>query len=244
MRKRPMRKVRSKRKYRRYRTPKTEKKLFKVAAPNGGYACGQVYCDATAQISGHHVLEITPQPVKGTGSNNRIGDVINLSGVTLKYQFQQQTNGSTKLKGKIYIIRVKPGFSTAANNLAGAFLEPNYFVQNVNAGMIGPYDYRSDRNQTYYNNYEVLGYKKFNIPADQLTGMTNFADAQITFKKNHTIRFDPLSGLVSSGQLFQLIVMDTGNSGPNASTLANIGLVSASTGCFVRYLHYFYYTDA
>lgn len=242
MRKRPVRKMRSKRRYQRskYRMPKPEKKRVLTANQVGNEVGGQV----TNNASGHYVSEITPGIVPGTSSGNRIGDTVSLSGVNLKYQFQQMSSGTTRLKGKVYIVRLEPGYTATAASLPGTFLDRNVFVATLNGFTADIYDYRSERNNAYYAQYKVLAMKRFSIAPDSLTGMINFTDVQINFKKNHTIRYAAGGNSVVSGQLFQFIVFDNGNCGGTTSTLNGVGVVQSNTGAFIRWQHTWYYTDA
>ncbi|UOF79230.1 capsid protein [Circoviridae sp.] len=234
------------RKMRKYRAPKLEKKKW-VTYNDGDQKVGQLRNDNPVSQggSGHSFLEITPKPPQGLAAlGQRVGDVINLSGVNLKFQFNQQTATAGPIKLKIYVLRYKPGYAGDMTTNIGGFLDANAFLVGNNAGLNAVYDYRSNRNQTAYPAFEIMAYKKARVAPDTVANMTQLTDVNFTFKKNHTIRFQPNSTTIQSGQIFTLVLADAGSCGTAATAYTQVATNVANSGLLYRFQHTFYYTDA
>lgn len=232
------------RKMRKYRTPKTEKKYW-TTWNDGDRTVGQLNIVLGNSGSGHDAVEVTPKPPQGTAANGqRVGDVVNLAGVSMRFQFQQQSTTSGPVKAKIYVLRYKPGYAGDMTQNVSGFLDANAFVLGMNPTANPIYDYRSVRNQTAYPAFEVMAYKKIYIPPDNIGGQTMLKDVQFVWKKNHTIRFQPGTQTIQTGQIFTLVVADSGNKGNQLGSYVGVSTNTATTGLIYRYQHRFYYTDA
>lgn len=214
-----------------------EKKRYSLASIDNGQTFGQVL----GNNSGHFFVDITPLIPQGAGVSQRNGSSVKLHSAMMKFQLQQQTNTSSPIAGRVYIIAVK-GSPIVPSDI-GEFMVYNkwLFAQNAGATI---YDTHSDRNQDYFKDYVVLASKRFYIRNDNISAQTMIRDINIPIKLGRHIKYNVDSTQVASGQLMMLWVADSGNCSPVASALLGIPQVSANTGLILRHdIQYYYYDN-
>lgn len=107
-----------------------------------------VFAQYNAAASGHKLFEITPAVPQGTGSNQRVGNQIKVTGACLELLLTKQPNQHGTIGFKIYIVKKPDG-----NDAMGVdeFLEGNHFISGATI-----YDTASQRNQQQMPNYQVV----------------------------------------------------------------------------------------
>lgn len=224
---------------------KVEKKEYNVFQAANDMA--QIWVNSSGVInSGHYFAEITPTPSNGNSDIGRIGDEIQVSGVTFRFQAIQQANRVNRLRGRVML--VAPKFMSNQSQTVTSILNPNPFV-NGYAG-VNIYDSMCTRNQDYLQDWIVLKTKTFAIAADTAQTqkqMTTFGMG-VKFKKPWTVRFDS-SNAVSRGRICILIVLDSGNSstyapsGTGTGTTTGIPVYDTLSGCTMSWFAKWYFMD-
>lgn len=184
---------------------------------------GTVAQFATA-ASGHYLNDITPIIPQGVTYNTRNGASIKMHSMILKFKFQQQSATINPLRFKIQVYaRVGP---TTAANIASMF-DSNAFV----AGSI--YDYNSNRNPDSFPNFKLIATRKRTLIGDNISTQTEISDITIPIKfgkKGRHVRYDKDSNSHQTGQLFLVILADSGDG-------------NANTGCIFGYSQRVFYYD-
>lgn len=190
--------------------------------------------------AGHHTIDVTPQPVQGDGYNNRTGSSIRLHSSNFQFLLTEQTNTMSDLRFKMILFEVQGNSTTAATAISEMFLA------NPFTGII---DYNSARNPDYFKDYKVLKTKLVKIPMNTASTAGQFAIKPVRFGmkyKSRHVRWDKNTSVVTSGQLFCVILCDVGNFGAAPTiapyTNATIPIQGTLTGAQVMYNidHYYY----
>lgn len=191
---------------------------------------GQIYTDGTSTVgSGHYLTNgVFLGPNNGTTDTTRVGDEISITGIYSQFQFAQQANTTQKIKGKIYFFSPRLG-SSLASVAVGNFLNPNSFLYGASGNVNNIYDTMSSRNMDYIKDFKVLRVKNFTVSPDlasttQKMGTT--VKCGIKFKNPWKIRWNS-AGSIVNGQIWMLVVFDSGNSGSTA-----VGAGGNTTGIF------------
>lgn len=208
-----------------------------VGVYNADLSNGQIYTDGSAIINSGHYLTagLTFNASNGTTDITRIGDEVMISGLYNEFQFQQQANATQKIRGKIYFFTPRIG-STNVSVTVGTFLNPNGFIFSATGNNV--YDYMSSRNMDYIRDYKVLRIKRFTISPDLASTtqkMITTLKCGLKFKKPWKARFNSAGQLVY-GQIWMLLVFDSGNSGTvaagagaNTTSIAKTDVLSGVT---------------
>lgn len=208
-----------------------------VGVYNADLSNGQIYTDGSAVINSGHYLTagLTFNASNGTTDTTRIGDEVMISGLYNEFQFQQQANATQKIRGKIYFFTPRIA-STNVSVTVATFLNPNGFIYSATGNNV--YDYMSSRNMDYFRDYKVLRTKRFSIAADQASTtqkMITTMKCGLKFKKPWKVRFNT-AGQIVYGQIWMLIVFDSGNSGTvaagagaNTTSIAKTDVLSGIT---------------
>lgn len=191
---------------------------------------GQIYTDGTSTVgSGHYLTNgVFTLPSNGTSDTSRLGDEITLTGMYSQFQFTQQSNTTQKVKGKIYFFSPRLGSSLASVS-AGNLLNPNTFIYGASGNVNNIYDTMSSRNMDYIKDFNIIRVKNFTVSPDlasttQKMGTT--VKCGIKFKKPWTVRCNS-AGAIVYGQIWMMVVFDSGNSGSVAP-----GAGANTTGIF------------
>lgn len=195
---------------------------------------------------GYFAEDITPKPNQGTSGSERIGNTIKLKSIQFRLQGEQMKALSCKMKMKLYIVRVLGSpldFSPVGiQQSVGKFLLPN--------PVTGYTEYHSLRNPEYYRNFKVLVKRDIVIQPDQIrldaTGAyaAQITDCDIFRKIGGTVSWDSFNtGDLSKGQIFMLLVANTGNSGGTAVTGSGIYNGQPTSGADITYAIRWNYTD-
>lgn len=193
-------------------------------------------CSVNAD-SGYYATDITPIPSEGITQTSRNGASIKVSSMILRCQLVQQTNLNTDMRVTIYIIK------NFQNNTINAALVNQFLVPDAISTMT---DYNSIRNPDYFKLFRVIAKKSYKLSNDSATSQNQLKDFQINLSfKNHHVRFNADTNTVASGQIWMLVVADTGNKdGTTASTLTNVGNTAVNTGArFICSIRNYYYDN-
>lgn len=244
-----------------YRKPMNMKKLaYQVAQincekkENGVYSSGLTVGQITVASagayasSGHYLTSfITPQPSQGDSGVTRDGDEITITGMYNMLQFSQQSNTTQGIKGKIYIFSPRVTASTASVSV-GAFLNANPMIYGANNSLVTVYDTMSARNMDNFKNFKILRTKNFYVPPDPgstTQKLIKTVRCGLKFKKPWKVRFDQTNNLVE-GQIYMLIVCESGNlsaNTPNLAAVASIPNTDTLSGLNLNWFSKTYFID-
>lgn len=187
----------------------------------------------TGNLDSYFCLDVTPNPAQGTTSITRNGNSIKLHSAYLKMQFQNQSSSNVNpMRMRVMLVQVigQPLASTAT--FIQRFLKPNQFIPGVSI-----YDYFSDRNEESFKQYRVLRSKNVYMRANQHSGQQSIVNTSCGIKfKNYHVKFSSDgSTTIQDGQLYLLILADSGNSSTSTtSTLTGTAITAPNTGSFVQ----------
>lgn len=226
----------------------TEKKEATVYIADNVH--GQIYTDGTSVISSGHYLTsgITLSPSNGTSDVTRIGNEVAVTGLYNVFQFSHQSNTTQRVRGKIYYVAPRLQSSLATVNIAN-ILNPNTFIYGASGGVNNVYDYMSSRNTDYIKDFKILRCKKFSVEPDLASttqSMASTVTAGLKFKKPWIVRWNS-SNQVVEGQIWMIIVFDSGNSGSIAygagANTTGIFKTDVNSGIKWSYYSKTYYVD-
>lgn len=196
-----------------------EKKRLSIGVNNT--AVGQV----NGNTLGAYCVDITPMPTEGVTYSTRNGASIKWTSGYLQLQFIHQSATQSAIKGTIYILKVPNQVINSSTCIAN-FFNPSPFITSTSI-----YDDNCTRNQDYYKDFKVLARRKFRVSCDQLSGQSVQQTVKMPLKFGHHVKFSGDTQTLSDGQVFMLIVTDSGNiNGATASTVGNISVTAVSTG--------------
>lgn len=211
-----------------------EKKRLEVS-PGTTFTIGQV----NGNVSGHYLVDITPQPVQGTGFNQKTGNSFKWHSSFMDMQFSTPTANISGQTLKIEIVKVVGLPYASMPDILNKYIEPTAFITGASV-----YDLHSPRDPDYFKNFVKLRTRYVKIKQDDISGETVVKRIKLGLKlKNHHVRTDNNDPTVTMGQVFMIITADQGNSSAStASTLVGVPNTAVNTGCFLRYefTHYFY----
>lgn len=215
-----------------------EKKRLNINDSGSTQQIGQVVGNA----SGHYLVDLTPNPSQGTGYNQRTGNSIKWSSSYFDLQFRQQANAVSPIRGRIYLVQVKGTPYGTVSNVMGQFIAANTFIGDQTI-----YDWYSQRNPDYFQDFRVIRTKTFKVQMDQYSGQSMITSVRFGMKlKNFHVRWSLDTATVSQGQIFMLIVLDNGNASGatvNTSTSNNVANTAVNTGVYYAYNIQHYYID-
>lgn len=193
-------------------------------------------CNINAD-TGYYAVDITPIPTQGVAQNQKIGASIKLTSTVIRGQFVQMTNLNTDLRFKVYIIKTVGQPNSVDATLVSKFLKPDV-ISTVT-------DFNSNRNPDYFRDFIVVAKRTFKISNDSASSQNQIKDFQLNLKyKSHHVRCSgDTYNLVASGQLWMLIVADTGNTSTvSPSTLTYVANKATATGAqgFICVKHFYY----
>lgn len=215
----------------------SEKKRFTYSTFD--QVVGQIAAtSATTAVDGLFVTDLTPNMGQGVTNSTRSGSSIRCCSINFQCQVKQQSSGQSPIRLKFLWVLNK-GITTSTTNFAN-----NYILTN---GFNGYRDYNSSINPDFIKNFVILRKKSVYIPADNLSSQLQIKDFRVgfKFKQGHHIRYDANTSTVNAGQMFLLVVADSGNSQNIAYTGASNGLtqVGANTGANINFIQTLYFYD-
>ncbi len=189
----------------------------------------QVFAQYNGSASGHELFEITPAVPQGTGSNQRVGNQIKVTGACIELLLTKQPNMHGTIAYKIYIVKKPDG-----NDALGIdeFLEGNHFINGATI-----YDTASQRNQQQMSNYKIV--KVLNGRFQQDSNDDTTPDASIfrnftiplKFTDNNLVRYNSgTSTTAIKNRYFMVCVASNGNQ-------------STGTGIQIKQYIRWYYVD-
>lgn len=201
----------------------------------------QVFGQVLGNSAGYHSNDITPVPSQGIGSAQRNGNSIKICSWHMTAQIIQQASSTQAVNYKMYMFRIKGEPLTSPATFVTEHWNSNNFV----GGGGSIVDYNSQLNPAEYNNAQLLYFKTFRIQPDQISNQTGFRTINIGGKLQHHVRYlSDGSNTISQGQIYLVILADSGNCSPvTASTLSNIPVSAVNTGCTINYHLRWYYYD-
>lgn len=195
-----------------------EKKRLTVGVNNT--LVGQV----NGNSSGMYTYDITPYPSQGVTAETRNGASIKWTSAYLQMQFIHMSATQSKINGRIYIVKSKDVINTST--LQQNFFSPSPFITSTSI-----YDYNSSREQDYFKDFVVLKSRKFSVKCDQISGQTVQTCVKMPLKFGHHVKFNDNTNTLTSGQVFLIVVCDSGNiATATSSTVGNISVTAPNTG--------------
>lgn len=174
--------------------------------------------------SGMYIYDITPYPSQGVTSETRNGASIKWTTSYLQLQFIHMSATQSTIKGRIYIIKSKDIVN--ASTIQQQFFMPSPFITSTSI-----YDINSPREQDYFKDYVVLKTRNFTVKCDQISGQTVQTIVKMPLRFGHHCKYNDNSNVLTDGQVFMLIVTDSGNiATATSSTVGNISVTAPNTG--------------
>lgn len=216
----------------------SEKLRYVIAPGTSPTGIGQINGNA----GGHIALDITPTPTQGDGYSNRTGSSVKLHSSNFRFFFTEQSSTMSDLRFKIMVFKVQGNATTAAT----AFSE--IFNANPFTGIV---DYNSSRNPDYFKDYKLIKTKYCKIPMNpaSLVGQQGVKEVRFGMKyRNHHVRWDKNTAVITSGQLVMFIFCNSGNAGAVPTSApwngASIPVQAISTGGLENhYIEHYYYDN-
>lgn len=169
-----------------------------------------VFAQYNNTVSGHQLFEITPMIPQGTGSNQRVGNQVKLTGACLELLLTKQPNQHGTIGYKMYIICKPDGNDTLD---VSDFLEGNHFISGATI-----YDTASQRNQQQMPNFRIVKVMSGRFNQDQNTETGGDANIfrnftiPLKFTKNNMIRYNTGASVQSiKNRYYLLCVASNGN---------------------------------
>lgn len=218
-----------------------EKKESNLYAPS--QVVGQFYAvSAGSNPSSAHYLSnfITALPSNGNTDTTRIGDEYSITGMRNIFQFSHQANTSQTIRGRIMLIAPRLGVSGSSVTI-DKILQPNPVAYYGNGALFPIYDYTCSRNVDYLKDFKVIRTKKFVMPGDTASlsqKVVKTVDFNLKFKKKPWIvRYDS-SGAISFGQMWLLILVESGNTSSNVPSTNTVGIPVTDTVSGLNFQYY------
>lgn len=187
--------------------------------------------------SGMYIYDITPYPAQGVTTDTRNGASIKWTSSYLQMQFIHMSATQSTINGTVYIIKCKE--IQNASTIQQRFFMPSAFITSTSI-----YDLNSAREQDYYKDYIVLRRQNFVVKCDQISGQTVQTIVKMPLKFGHHVKFNDNTNVLSEGQVFMIIVTDSGNIATStASTVGNISVTAPNTGLNLCWSITNYYID-
>lgn len=201
-----------------------------------------------ANTDGIEVIDVTPIPLQGTQTNQRVGAQIRLHSSNYQFMIGQLPSTVTAVRYKITWLAVK-GASYSSTTILTQFINNVYQPNPFLGGSIR--DYNSQFNPDYFNTYKIIRQVKGIILPDQLSNTTVTKSFNVGLKYNkgqgHDVRFNQNLGgpdNIFNGQIIMVIQCDRGNaSATTASTTTGIYDPQINTGLYLQYNKVDYYFD-
>lgn len=215
----------------------SEKKRFSIAVFD--QVAGQIAAtSATTAVDGFYCADMTPVMGQGVTNSTRNGSSVRVCSINFQCQVKQQS-GTLSPKKLKFIWVLNRGITTSTTNFANNYISVNPFN--------GYRDFNSSINPDFIKNFTILRQKIVTIPADNLTNQLMIKDFRVgfRFKSGHHIRYDGNTSTVNAGQMFLIVLGDSGNTQATGYTGPNNGLtqVGASTGSLINYVNTLYFYD-
>lgn len=233
-----------------------EKKRLTITPPSpveGQTFVPQRVAQVDYLLSGHYFYDLTPKPEQGITYDTRNGSSIKLHSSYIKIQFSQMVLGGFQcpMKLKVFLIQV---LGTPQDDLVAftrKILQPNPFVRDAGGSTTDVRDYQSSWNPDTFGLFKVLSSRTCWIPPDiGATSQNNIRNCELKMKynkgKGHHVRFDKNTQEITHGQLFLLIVADSGNlntSGTPCPYPSGVPEPNSNTGANLDFVVQHYYYD-
>lgn len=193
---------------------------------------------ANGNANGIYMQDVTPNLSQGTGSAERVGNSIKLTGLSFPVQFSGQAHTFTARKIKMMLFRV----SSANNSVTLTDTINDYFDVNPLTGIIdynSPKAYRSHK----HDGIKLVRQKIYNLPAvhSTLAGDDDSASAEeragfsakFNVKLDDVLRFNDNTDVLPDGTRYYLYFICDKGTVTTTSTL-DIPIPSYDTGVIFR----------
>lgn len=188
-----------------------------------------VFAQYNNTVSGHQLFEITPMIPQGTGSNQRVGNQVKITGACMELLLTKQGNQHGTIGYKMYIICKPDGNDTLT---VDDFLEGNHFISGATI-----YDTASQRNQQQMPNFRIVKTMNGRFNQDQNTETGTDANIfrnftiPLKFTKNNMIRYNTGGSVQSIKNRYYLLCV------------ASNGNANGGTGIQIQQYTRWYYVD-
>lgn len=193
---------------------------------------------ANGNANGIYMQDVTPAMTQGTGSAQRVGNSIKLTGLSFPVQFSGQSHTFTARKIKMMLFRV----SSANNSVTLTDTISDYFDVNPLNGIIdynSPKAYRSHK----HDGIKLIRQKVYSLPAvpTTLVGADDEANAEersgfstkFNVKLDDVLRFNSNGDILPDGTKYYMFFFADKGTVANASTL-DIPIPSIDSGVQFR----------
>lgn len=186
--------------------------------------------------AGYYAGDMTPLVSENVAYNGRTGASLKLVSQHFFVQIINQSGLETGVKLRFMLIKTVGEPETIDSTLVSKFYSDNTIV--------GLVDYNSPRNPDNFRNFIVVRSWTMHLQP-VIDNQSQVKTRQIGVKyKSHHVRFDKDSTTCRGGQLWLLIVADTGNkSGSTVCTNPYVNNVGINTGVKVNLSCTHYYVD-
>lgn len=193
--------------------PSAEKKYFDHGFTNLPFA------QYNGILNGYLVENITPLPVQGLGSNNRIGSKIFLTGAIMDIQFVSQANSTNQFRYRWYLVRIPDCYDFPATDIVPAMFDSDPF----NAGI---YNWHSNLDPEKQSQFKIVAQGQGSLRPDSLATQTSRVQSRKYLKLGFDLKWDTAVLLDQSikNQLRMIVFADSGDSAGASLTGANVSV--------------------
>lgn len=197
----------------------------------------QLAGQCNGNTSGTTALDITPIPTQGVGVNQRTGQSIKLTSMTVFIAINMQSAQTVPCKLRFEIYKIVGNPQTSLTNVVTECYDVNPITTIV--------DYLSVRDPNFYSDFKKIATKTVSFPAAQYVGNTlRQKTLRFNIKLNHHVRYNNNTTTLTDGQLVLLCFCETGNlSTSTVSTLPYVYMTPINTGFAYQLSNRYYYVD-
>lgn len=182
-------------------------------------------------------LDITPIPTQGVGVNQRTGQSIKLTSMTVFISINMQSAQTIPCKIRFEIYKIIGNPQTSLTNIITECYDTNPITTIV--------DYLSVRDPNFYSDFKKVATKIVSFPGAQYTGNTlRQKTLRFRIKMNHHVRYNNNTTTLTDGQLVLMAFAEAGNiSTSTQSTLPYVYNNLINTGFSYQLSNRYYYVD-
>lgn len=186
---------------------------------------------------GAYITDLTPLIAQGTGSSQRTGNSVKMTGMYLQGQIIQQSSAIDS-----NVVSVEVWFHKTREVVMSLSSTGNEIYQN--SPFSNQIDIISRRNQDYFSDYVCIKKQRVIVRADtySATNILRNATFNMGLKLNRHLRWND-AGTLINGQLFLLVRCQSGNGSSTTASTANIPHQGINTGLKFALDQITYYTD-
>ena len=197
----------------------------------------QLVGQCNGNISATTALDITPIPTQGVGVNQRTGQSIKMTSMTVYISINMQSAQTIPCKIRFEIYKIIGNPQTSLTNVVTECYDVNPITTIV--------DFLSVRDPNFYSDFKKVATKTVSFPPAQYSGNTlRQKTVRFNIKINHHVRFNNSTTTLTDGQLVLMAFAEAGNvSTATQSTLPYVYSNLINTGFAYQLSNRYYYVD-